>query len=358
MSVATPDFPEIGPSLFESEIIQLREWGTRRVHPLPAEAVRCLLGTGGHCPVQLSAPDVLPTHAQLVRKRQQWLIRALGDTPGLWRDGARCDAFSLEPGVEIGVGSVMLIAESRYWIDLRDFCARIIGWDADHLPLIDHALRSIRMSLARRAPLLLCGKGNLVPIAHALHRRTLGADRPFVLCDPRRDNGRESVRSAANYKTGAVAVKMALGGSLCVRKERLPRDLAAMLAEVRELDAYLQLVICSSHPREREVLATPVHVPSLEERTKDLPRIVDEYALDATAALHVPPTAFTSDDRAWVLENAASSLEEIEKATLRCVAIRTSDDLPHAAERLGMAKVSLERWMARHDAPTGSSAKP
>jgi hypothetical protein len=213
------------------------------------------------------------------------------------------------------------------------------------------------MSLARRAPLLLCGKGNLVPIAHALHRRTLGADRPFVLCDPRRDNGRESVRSAANYKTGAVAVKMALGGSLCVRKERLPRDLSAMLAEIRELGAYLQLVICSSNPRERELLVTPVHVPSLEERTKDLPRIVDEYALDATAAFHAPPTTFTSDDRAWVIENAASSLEEIEKATLRCVALRTSADLGHAAERLGMAKVSLERWMARHDAPTGNPGK-
>jgi len=192
----------------------------------------------------------------------------------------------------------------------------------------------------------------MVPIAQALHRRTLGADRPFVLCDPRRQNGRESVRLVANYATGAVAVKMAIGGSLCIRKERLPRDLTAMLAEVRELDAYLQLIICSSHQGENEVLATPVQVPSLAQRADELPRIVDEYALDATSALHVPPTSFTREDRAWVLEHAARSLEEIEKATLRCVAVRTSAKQAHAAERLGMTEVSLERWMARRDAAT------
>jgi hypothetical protein len=29
----------------------------------------------------------------------------LGDGPGLLRDGTRCDAFALQPGVEIGVGN-------------------------------------------------------------------------------------------------------------------------------------------------------------------------------------------------------------------------------------------------------------
>ena len=356
MSAAAPDFPEIGLSLFEREIVQLREWGTERVHPLPAEAVRCLLGTNSDCHVQLSAPDILPIHARLTRERLEWRIHALGDTPGLWRDDLRCDAFSLQPGVEIGVGSLTLIAESRSWIALRSFCTRILGWGAEHMTIVDRALRSIQMSGTRRAPLVLCGKGDLVPIAHALHRRTLGPDRPFVLCDPRRHNGKESVRSTANYRTSAVAAKMAIGGSLCVRKARLPRNFSTMLAEIREGDAYIQLIVCSSHQNENALLTTPVHVPSLQERTKDLPRIVDEYALDAVAALNVPPASFTSEDRVWVLKHAARSLEEIEKATLRLVAIKTSATHAHAAERLGMSTVSLVRWMARHAPATGSSA--
>src|SRR6185369_10193455 len=86
--------------LLGNQIIQLREWGTERAHPLPGYALRCRLGTEEDCTVRLSDPDVLPIHAQLTRERQRWLTRALGDTPGLLRDGARCDAFSLEPGVE------------------------------------------------------------------------------------------------------------------------------------------------------------------------------------------------------------------------------------------------------------------
>ena len=53
------------------------------------------------------------------------------DLRGLLRDGARCDAFAFEPGVEIGVGSATIIAESWRSMALRAFCARILGW-ADH----------------------------------------------------------------------------------------------------------------------------------------------------------------------------------------------------------------------------------
>jgi hypothetical protein len=63
-----------------------------------------------------------------------------------------------------------------------------------------------------------------------------------------------------------------------------------------------------------------------------------------------PPPDLTLDerDRKWLLEHAAtSSLAEIEKATLRMVALRGSANLSQAAARLGMAPVSLSRWVAR-----------
>ena len=44
-------------------------------------------------------------------------------------------------------------------------------------------------------------------------------------------------------------------------------------------------------------------------------------------------------------EHAASSLTQIEKATLWLVALRASRNLSYAAERFGMAAVSLSRWI-------------
>jgi hypothetical protein len=48
-----------------------------------------------------------------------------------------------------------------------------------------------------------------------------------------------------------------------------------------------------------------------------------------------------------VIEHAASTLPEIEKATRRLVALRLEDSATRAARRLGMSHVSLARWFAR-----------
>ena len=232
---------------------------------------------------------------------------------------------------------------------LRGFCARMLGWGDECRVAVDRALRSIRLSLTHRAPLLLRCDSDPVPIAHALHRRVLGADRPFVVCDPRRRDGKESVRSAGNHRTGAAAAQAAIGGSLCVRARRLPRDFPALLARLRELGADVQLIVCLDREDEPSFLSEPIEVPSLSMRAQDLPRIIDEYAQDAIAALGAPATSFHPDDHRWVLEHAAASLPEIEKTTLRRVALRSSANLSRAAARLGMAPVSLSRWLGRRE---------
>jgi len=92
-------------------------------------------------------------------------------------------------------------------------------------------------------------------------------------------------------------------------------------------------------------------VPSLRVRTDELSRIVDEYAIDAVAELRALRASFTDADRQWVLDNAPLTLPEIEKATLRLVAIRVSRNMSDAAARLGMAPVSLSRWVGRRKLP-------
>ena len=64
---------------------------------------------------------------------------------------------------------------------LRGFCARILGWSEERAPDIEHALRSIHLAITHRAALMLLGDTDLGPVAQAAHRRTIGAERPFVV---------------------------------------------------------------------------------------------------------------------------------------------------------------------------------
>lgn len=68
---------------------------------------------------------------------------------------------------------------------------------------------------------------------------------------------------------------------------------------------------------------------------------------DAVSELAAPTASFTAGDHVWVRDHTAGSLAEIEAATLRVAAPHTSRNLSHAAARLGMAPVSLSRWLGR-----------
>src|ERR1051325_4719947 len=234
---------------------------------------------------------------------------------------------------------------------LRPFLGRMLGWSDERA--VELALRSIALAVEHRAALVLCGEGDMVPLAWALHQRTLGPARPFVVCDPRRGTKPASVRSPANRPSGLAAFDAAAGGSLGVRTRRLPDDFPALVARLRGADDVL-CAVCSedvANPHRSIILPAPLTVPPLADRSAEMDRSIAEYADDAIAELGAPSSSFTVDDHAWVRGQAAVSLVEIEKATLRLVAIRTSRNLSGAAARLGMAPVSLTRWIGRRTLP-------
>lgn len=337
-----------------NEVIRLREWGTDRIYALPAPPFAdCFLGTSEAGALQLTDLRTSPG-PRLTYMRQQWWIQDSGNESGLRQDGIPRQEFALDPGVEIGVGSTTLIAESLRSIAVRDFCFRLLGRKHDSGD-VDQALRALRLATYRRAALVLCGEGDLVPIAYALHCRTLGLDAPFVVCDRRRRNVLASVRSPANRESGVVAWKAADGGSLCMCSSRLPSDVSELLARLHkpEPERPVQLVVCLNGDNRRLLLAgpVPIRVSPLRKRTEELPRIVEEYAEEAIAALNAPAGSFTHADLWWVIERAARSLAEIEKATLRIVALRVSANVPQAAELLGIAPISLVRWLKRRSVP-------
>jgi DNA-binding NtrC family response regulator len=91
----------------------------------------------------------------------------------------------------------------------------------------------------------------------------------------------------------------------------------------------------------------PIEVPPLGIRETELPRIIQAYADESMSALDAPASCFSEDDRDWVMKHGARSISEIEKATLRIVALNMTNNSHQAAKVLRMAQVSLSRWLGR-----------
>lgn len=346
--------PSGGAWLIDDEVTHLREWGTHRLHPLPPDGAEVTIGAAEGCGLRLVDPArrVSRQHARLYREHAGWTIRDLESKNGTRIDGARRFASSLTPGVEIGIGRITLVAESRALGALRAFLARLLGFGADRLAAVDHAVRAVRAASARRGPLLMCGGGDLVPIVHSLHLRTLGDGRPFVVCDPRRRSSAASVRATASLREGLPAMAAAAGGTLCVRARRLPRDFPAVSLALRDPASRVQLAVCVEDAADlRTLLADPIAIPPLSRRRAELDQIVEEYARDAIGLLAAEATGFTRADRDWVIEHSASSLPEIEKGTRRLVAVRQAGSITQAAGRLGMSHVALSQWIGRRRLP-------
>ena len=216
-------------------------------------------------------------HARLSFDGARWGITDLESKNGIRCDGARRLAFLLTPGVEVGIGGITLLAESAGLIALRGVLARLIGWSPARAGDVDLALREVRLAATRRESLVLCGEGDLVAIARLLHRHTLGDARPFVVCDPRRRSTDSSARAAANHGTGLAALAAALGGTLCVWRNRQPPDFDAVIAHVRGSASRVQLVVCTHALQHIDpLLAAPLVLPPLGERAAELDRVIDE----------------------------------------------------------------------------------
>jgi hypothetical protein len=339
----------------DDELVRLREWGTDRVHALAAEPVMTL-GSSEICSHPLVDPSgrLSRQHARLTREGARWIAHDLDSKNGLWLDGVRRPKFLLEPGTELGLGGLVLIAESPRLIALHQYLTRVLGWADARREAVDLAVRSLRLSATRHAALTLCGDsdGDLLAIARGLHRLTLGDDRPFILCDPRR-----RAVEGASYTTGLLALAAAAAGSLCVWSKRLPRDFAQLTAAVRDPRNRVQLIACGARPADRGELSAPIsvpiEVPSLAARAGELDRLIDDFARDAIAALAVD-TPFTKHDRDWVRVHSADSLVDIEKGTARLVALRTAGNVARAASLLDMAHASLGEWIGRRRLPPGT----
>ncbi|HEX3476713.1 MAG TPA: FHA domain-containing protein [Kofleriaceae bacterium] len=350
--------------LLHDEVTHLRRWASEASYPLPstplAKGETRMIGAAEGCWLRLQDAEgrVSRRHAQLTYERPDgWLLGDLASKNGLWLDGeTRASPFPLTPGIEIRIGGITMIAESPRLRVLREVLERLLGWSTERREEVDLALRSIRMAVMHREPLLLCAENANISIARLLHQHTIGPDRPLIVCDPRRvGKPEETARAAPNYKRGLEALDAATGGTLCVWRWRLPPDFPEVEELRRKPDARVLLVVCSTSAPHLVDTESQLVIPSLSERGSELHRIVAAYGADAVAEFG---GKFTPDDLDWIAEYESSTLAAIETATRRLVAYDAcGEEVSRAANQLGMSHGSLSVWIARRRMPQGKQRR-
>jgi hypothetical protein len=343
----------------DDRVIRLREWSTDTVHSLTGDDRGPLtIGTSGTCAIRLRDPSrrVAPEHARIERSRGRLRIVDLGSKHGLLVGGIRHERVELRSGMEISLGgAVTLIAESQGLIALREALARILGWRRSRRAAVDLALRQVCCHVVQRSVLVLIGgddEHDLASIAEALHRLTLTEKRPFILYNPRRINTLETVKNPIRAVTDiGAALAEADGGTLCLLHHMLPQKLTALLTGMMPRDRRIHLVVCvGGDPEDTKFGPPSLVVPPLSSRRSEIDRLITEYVTDAELRLSSANRIRLSPvERAWLRTSAGESLPELQKATLRLVALREAGTPHFAARLLGIAPVTLRRWLERRE---------
>jgi hypothetical protein len=231
--------------------------------------------------------------------------------------------------------------------ELRVFCRRLLGSSEARSFQVEDAVDGVLTAVARGMPIALRGTSDLVPVAYALHRRIVGADRPFVVCDPRRSEVEGSVRMPPSRRTVALAVEAAMDGSICLRSRRLPADFDRLRESVRDAAPFPTVFVClHGDDRVRDLISRPLEILPLAARASESHRLLQESLDEAATALGTGRLRLPRYARQGVLERVAS-FAELEKTALRVVALASARNPSQAAVRLGMAPVSLKRWLHR-----------
>ncbi len=337
--------------LAHAPVTQLREWGTDIVHPLPgSDVAEWVIGSDPSAALRLVDPSGLVSrrHARLVRHGAWWKLEDLRSKNGLRQDRARSTKFWIIPGMEVGVGSLILVAENPPLVQLRSYLARVLGWDAASRAVVEGAIQEIREAASLGRPLVIGGAEDMVAVARQIHLRTNALGGLFVVCGERPRESDLSLNVTATHADPATAFELAAGGTVCVRAEQLPVRIDRLLEIAGDERARnrTQLIVCARKPPRWWKASPAIVVPKLGRRSaSDLHNVVADYAIDAICELDAAPTSFSVAQRDWVAKHAASSFAEIEITTLRIVACNDAGNVHRAAARLGLSHVALGKWL-------------
>lgn len=323
-------------------VLQLRALDTDHIYPLPepSDGKGVVIGASVSSDLRLDDPTgrLSRQHAYLERAGTRWTLRDLASKNGTWIDGVRRHEAELVPGLELGLGGLTLLAESAELIRLRGLVARMIGWSETRRHDVDRALRGLRDAAQRRASLVLCGEGALVPVARRLHCETLGPRRPFIACAPQ--------------ESATALIELARDGALCLLANHPIDDTLDTLDALGATGSRARLVLCAPTAQAASPIAALVgptawlDLPSLTARTGELRRLIAEAADEAARDLAQPITAIRDGDLGRLVTLPFDGLADLHDAARRLVAVRTLG-LSAGASRLGLTHGALARWSRR-----------
>lgn len=121
------------------QVTHLGILGSDVVYPLSELGGEPTLGASAECAIKIDDPSkqVSRLHARLMRTHETWLVLDLSSKNGIHIDGVQQPAGVLAPGTELGIGGVVLVAESVQLSALRGFLARLLGWGDDRRVQVD-----------------------------------------------------------------------------------------------------------------------------------------------------------------------------------------------------------------------------
>lgn len=343
--LSTETDPAAATSLAEQTLVRLREWGTHNQKDIKGRE-SFTIGAASTCWWTLVDPTrhLSRLHAELSFDGTRWILTCKSKN-GLYVGDVKYDQLVVHPGLVFRIGSLKIVAEGQREIEIRALLLRMIGFR--ELQAVDNALQIVRAAIDGYKPITLCGQGDLVPLAHALHRRMLGKDRPFVVSTRTRGDTDETVRAAKNFQRGLDALQAAATGSICVVEGKLPADIDALLKSIADPATRVHLFVCEKNAK--KTAEELIQIPPLASRSEDLDLVVQEYGAEAMLALGMDGP-MKPDDRAWVKQNCAESVAEIEKGAFRIVALRKHRSANGAANALGMSHVALGKWLRKRSA--------
>ncbi|HWB80011.1 MAG TPA: sigma 54-interacting transcriptional regulator [Nannocystaceae bacterium] len=275
---------------------------------------RIRIGTAPLCELRLVDRYASARHAEVVRERDQVILKDTSSKNGTWFGGARIDTMVWMPGMAVRVGEswIELVEEP---IAARASAATMIG----RSPAFARLERALRRVASMRRPVLLRGETGTGKELAARHVHDVGprAGAPFVAlnCATIVDALAESqlFGHARGAFTGAVRPHAgdfvrAHGGTLFLDEiGELPLALQAKLLRVLESGRVQPIggdaeqpvdvrVICATHrDLEQMVLAQRfradlfhrlsvlvVELPPLRERIEDIPLLVARFVREAS----------------------------------------------------------------------------
>ena len=151
-------------------------------------------------------------------------------------------------------------------------------------------------------------------------------------------------------------VDRALDGMLYVDTRDRRRGLGTVLADLRASGRRIRLVARADSARVMAELAAmlpriaTISIPPVTERKDEFERLLEAYGSDAVAELGASWLGFRPSDPERVLAGGIETLDEVEDAARRLVALRTWG-VSEGAKRLKITHGALSRWARRWKIP-------